>query len=462
MTIEAVRKRVEGGKDRTTEFLVDLNSPDRIARTVCSFLNSEGGAIYCGVDDVGSIVGLQDSTLAQAQELELALKQAVTPTALFTVERMKLDDRDLLIVEVPEGRDRPYVVDGAVWLRRGPETIAADAGSLKALMQEQVEAPMRWERRISPSMSIEDLDLDEVRATVREVEALRRFGFTKREDDLAVLDDLSVYTRGAFTQGGDVLFSRSPSRRHPQCRVQFLRIAQDKSADQYQDIRWFEGPLARVVKELSDAVSAAIPMRATFISGESRRLNQSAYDRDAIREGVVNAFVHRDYSAYSGGLRVTMFENRIEIWNSGRLPKELKPSDLRRDHPSILVNPDIANVFYLRDLMERIGRGTEKIVKASKELGARPPLWLDSPTGVTLTIFASTPTDTGKPVKLNDRQNRLLIDLHPGDELTPREYHSRYAAGVTGRQARRDLEELEKLGWLRRSGQTRTTKYVLS
>jgi ATP-dependent DNA helicase RecG len=163
-----------------------------------------------------------------------------------------------------------------------------------------------------------------------------------------------------------------------------------------------------------------------------------------------------------GGIRVQIFDNRIEIWNSGRLPDGLSPSDLRRDHASILVNPDIANVFAVLDLMERIGRGTEKIVTASKKLGARPPTWRDEPAGVTLTIFGALQDELGASFAPNERQNRLLLDLQPGDTFTPREYQQRYAAGVGPRQARRDLEELETLRWLVREGATKSTRYRLA
>jgi ATP-dependent DNA helicase RecG len=155
------------------------------------------------------------------------------------------------------------------------------------------------------------------------------------------------------------------------------------------------------------AIEVAVPVQSTFPSHQARRIDRKAYDFAAIREGVVNAFVHRDYSAYSGGLRVSMFGSRIDIWNSGRLPGGLTPGAFRRDHPSIPVNPDMAQVFYLRALMERIGRGTEKIIRAAKELRAPPPVWQDDPTGVTLTLFASRLSVAGE-FSLNDRQKKLF------------------------------------------------------
>jgi ATP-dependent DNA helicase RecG len=317
------------------------------------------------------------------------------------------------------------------------------------------------ERRISPSVSTDDLDRDEIRATARDAETAGRFSFADRNDDLLVLRDLSVLTDAGFTQGGDVLFTRSTAQRHPQCRVQLLRSSGYKTGEVIDDIRWFEGPLVRVCRELLAAIEVAVPVQSTFPSHQARRIDRKAYDFAAIREGVVNAFVHRDYSAYSGGLRVSMFGSRIDIWNSGRLPGGLTPGALRRDHPSIPVNPDIAQVFYLRALMERIGRGTEKIIRAAKELRAPPPVWQDDPTGVKLTLFASRLSVAGE-FSLNDRQKKLFMALQVGDEITLSYYALRFASEVTERQARRDLEVLERFGFLRRRLPDPATSYRLT
>lgn len=461
MTMDGLRKRLGNGENATTEFVLDSRSIASIGKTIAAFLNGDGGAIYCGVDNDGVPVGLTGNVGESARAIESRLKTAISPTAFFTAEVIDIDGRAVIVLEVPQGKDRPYVFEGGVWLRQGNRTEAADVATLRRMLQLQGEVPERWERRLSPSMLLEDLDPDEVRTTVREAESAGKFSFTDRSDDLAVLRDLSVYATGGFTQGGDVLFARMPTRRHPQCRAQLVRFTGEKTSDTYADNRWFEGPLVRVCTDLIGAIGAAIPVRSVFPPGEARRVDRPTYDLDAVREGIVNAFVHRDYSAYSGGLRVSMFEGRIEIWNSGRLPDGLTPGDLRQEHPSILINPDIAQVFYLRELMERTGRGTEKIVQASQGIGAAPPQWRDSPTGVTLTLFAATATASGKAVALNDRQNRLLLELQPDDSISPKAYRERYAATVTPRQARRDLEELESLGWLKREGQTRSIVYRL-
>ena len=90
-----------------------------------------------------------------------------------------------------------------------------------------------------------------------------------------------------------------------------------------------------------------------------------------------------------------------------------------------------------------------------------PPVWQDDPTGVTLTLFASRLSVAGE-FSLNDRQKKLFTALHVGDEITLSDYALRFASEVTERQARRDLEVLERFGFLLRRGRGRATSYRLT
>ncbi len=449
--------RFSAGRTQTTEVVpeVDIKS---VAQIVCGFLNGDGGTVYCGVAAGGQIPGVGEDANEQARSLEITLKKHVSPMPFLSTEVIDLDEAKVIAIEVPQGVDRPYVFDGGIWVRSEASTRLANISELRQLLNIDVET-VRWERRSSPQVTDDDLDADEVRAVVRDAQRASRFPFSDPSDDRLVLNDLSLYTRGNFTNAGDALFTRLPARRHPQCRAQFLVVQGNKLDSSYVDQRSIDGPLVRVCTELYTAIQATVATRTTFDNKGLHRTDQPAYDFPAIREGVVNAFVHRDYSVYSGGLKVIVYSDRIEIWNSGSLPDGLKPSDLKRDHPSILVNPDIAQIFYLRGYMERIGRGTELIAIASKRLGAAPPKWQISKTGVTLTIFSAHAEETRKS-GLNERQAAFLEYLGENGPVSAREYAARFGDGLTGRQARRDLDELVKLRIISVSGGGRSTLYV--
>jgi ATP-dependent DNA helicase RecG len=87
------------------------------------------------------------------------------------------------------------------------------------------------------------------------------------------------------------------------------------------------------------------PTNSTFSKNGLRRQDEFLYPPEAIREGLVNAFAHRDYTDSSGGIAVHIYPKRLEIWNSGSLPEGITPARLINGHLSVLRNPDIAHVL---------------------------------------------------------------------------------------------------------------------
>jgi ATP-dependent DNA helicase RecG len=450
MIPDLIRKQIRQGEGNGTEFKADIRNLETIARTVCAFLNTLGGTVFCGVDDNGRLVGVENAK-DHLQSIHAYLLESITPKALFTVNIDDEDGKSIISIDVTEGKDRPYVFAGSVYVREGRSTRMADAEKLRNMVQSKSVTAERWERRPSMAMEEDDLDRDEIRRTAKQAKESGRFAFAKEAGDIEILQALAVYSAKGFTQAADVLFAKNPALRHPQTRVRVTRFTSDKSGDAYLDDRMLQGPLVKVFEQAFEILSQHVRWEARFQSGEVRRTDRPEYPFEALREGLVNAFAHRDYSGFSGGVTVGIYPSRIEIWNSGHFPAGLQPSDLKKNHPSLPTNPDIAHVFYLRGLMERIGRGGQLIINACQDHSLPTPKWFDRPTGVTLTIFGRS-VHEAEPLSTNPRQRALLAQLGRGDHIRPGEYHKRFAMEVSDRQARRDLVELEKAGLLLRIG----------
>ena len=199
-----------------------------------------------------------------------------------------------------------------------------------------------------------------------------------------------------ITNAAEVLFGDNPTQQFPQARTRVTVYATDKGGD-FIDNRQFEGPALLMLDEVvCDVLRRHLSVSATFKEG-LQRTDRPAYPETALREGLVNAFVHREYANFSGGISVVdVYPGKLVIWNSGSLPPGLKIGDLTKEHPSMPRNPDIAQVFFLHGFMERIGRGTQKIVSACKETGLPAPQWKVDDTGVTLTFLAKAKKDVTK------------------------------------------------------------------
>ena len=457
MMSSQIRLLIKQGESESVEFIMPPQQFDRIGNTVCALLNGNGGTVFVGVDDNGRIIGVDDAH-DLSEKLSKFLLERISPKALWSVSIDSDENgKSVVTVEVQAGKDRPYVFDGTVYVRHGSQTRKADHVTLKQIVQDQSVNAERWERRPSVNLEESDLDTREITLTVRESQETHRFEFSSPDDMMNVLEKLAVCRAGMFTQAADVLFAKNPALRHPQTRVRVTCFSTDKGGD-YIDNQVFQGPLVSVLKKVMGFITRNMSVRSSFEQESLYRHDRSAYPIDALREGLVNAFAHRDYAHFSGGIAVGMYPNRIEIWNSGRLPEGWKPADLKKNHPSYPPNPDIAHVLYIRGLMERIGRGTQKIINACQEHGLRTPKWQDVPTGVTLTMYSDKMGHTAE-VALNERQKALMNSLLPDTSLKLADYRAQFAGEVSERQARRDLKELAENGFLAALGRGAGAKY---
>ena len=403
MKVEAVRKLLSLGEGQSVEFKSDCQEIGVIGPTVCGFLNTSGGYIVCGVDERGELTGI-DSAAGLAKDLEVRLQRSLSPGALVSVQVHEVEGRTLLVVEVPAGKDLPYAFENVIYIRTGEAntrtgqtTQKADVETIRDMVLRKQVEPERWERRFSSADMNADLNFNEVRSTVKAVVESGRFPFRDGDNPIMILEDLSVSKYGRLTNGGDVLFGANPTIRYPQTRVRAAVFRTDRAGDTYHDMKSYEGPLVPVLEDVYAFILRNTPTTSRFRTTDLKRQDEPLYPSNAIREGLVNAFAHRDYSDFSGGIIIHIYPDRLEIWNSGRFPEGVIPSRFKAGTLSVLRNPDIAHVIYLRGYMEKVGRGIALIQKACAERGLPPPQWSEDDRGVTLTFFAPEVTPEVTP-----------------------------------------------------------------
>lgn len=374
-------------EDQQTELKATAQS-QHLGPTICAFLNTEGGLILCGVQANQAIQGLE-KVEKWAERLNHDLAQHLSPQALVSVETLTIENKDLLLIRVPAGSDLPYAYRNTVYVREGEKTHKADIATLRQMISRQFIETQRWERRLLAPLTELMPDYPEIRATRQELEQKGRIQEPASEDLDAFLNSLSLIREGQFTNAGAVLFARDPARALPQVRVRAVCFQSNKSDSTYLDDRLFEGPLFQTFRNTLAFILRNIPTRAHFQAGSVRRQDQPLYPIEALREGLVNAFAHRDYADYQGGVNVLVYPDSLEIINSGTLPEGLSPELLHQPHRSVLRNPDIAHVLYLRGYMERVGRGSNLIIEQCQQQGLPSPQWSsDAVNGVTLRFLA--------------------------------------------------------------------------
>jgi ATP-dependent DNA helicase RecG len=254
-----------------------------------------------------------------------------------------------------------------------------------------------------------------------------------------------------------VLFGKHPARRFPQVRIRAARFKGADTVTDFSDNRIFEGNAFELIESAEQFLRAHIAIASELPIQGVRRADTPAYPWRALREAVLNAIVHRDYASFDGGLSLAIYDDRIEIWNSGSLPSGITVESLKGPHPSRPHNPDIANVMFLRGYIERWGLGTRMILSRCLDSGLPEPEWLTDSGGVTL-IIRLTPKSKG--TELNSRKVGLLRKLKTGERILPSDYFALVSSEAKERRARQDLLEMSKAGYLRREGKGPATAYI--
>jgi len=402
MTPDEIQELLSLGENQRVEFKSTIRNVDTLGQIVCGFLNTTGGYLICGILEPGKVVGVETSVEAVAT-LERKLHEGISPKALVSVQVQPLADKSIIVIEVPAGKDVPYAFRDAIYLRSGESTQRADAETIRDIVMRRQIEPERWERRFSFADVETDVDTAEVRAAVSDAQKARRAFFRDSTEPLMVLEDFSAAKYGRLTNGGDVLFAKNPAVRLPQIRIRAMRYNSGKAGDKFSDMKSFEGPLRAIFEEAYSFIVRNTPTISRFIKGNPKRQDSPLYPEAAVREALINAFAHRDYSSASGGIAIHVFPRRLEIWNSGGLPPGVTAESLGRGQLSVLRNPDIAHVLYLRGLMEKAGRGSVLVVQECEKSGLPAPKWQsDDKLGVTLTFFAEEVTGevTGEVLRL--------------------------------------------------------------
>jgi ATP-dependent DNA helicase RecG len=113
-------------------------------------------------------------------------------------------------------------------------------------------------------------------------------------------------------------------------------------------------------------------MKANISYKQLQRIEKYPIPETALREAILNAIVHKDYTSGSP-VQISVYNNKIIIWNAGELPDKWTVEHLKKKHPSIPFNPDIANAFFRAGMIEAWGRGTVKIISDCKKANAHIP-----------------------------------------------------------------------------------------
>lgn len=328
-----------------------------IKKEVIAFANCNGGTIYIGVADDGTIQGVENADEC-ALQISNMIRDAIKPDLTMFVHYETLDchGKRVVSVNIQRGTNRPYYLakkglrPEGVYVRQGFSAVPATDTAIRQMIKETDGDNFEDMRSIEQSLTFE--------ATSKEFE-LRKVNFGRPQ--MQTLNIISA--DGLYTNLGLLLSEQCPHT---------VKAAVFEGSDQnvFKDRREFCGSLMQQLNEVYDYIDFHNQTRATF--NKLLRVDTKDYPEVAIREALLNSLVHRDYSFRASSL-ISIYEDRIEFVSIGGLLPGLELDDLAMGI-SACRNPHLANVFYRLQLIEAYGTGIKKIMNAYASTPTQPQI----------------------------------------------------------------------------------------
>ena len=352
-------------------------SRDDLADEIAAFANTDGGILLCGVTDGGDVQGLSREQMDELERLLVDIcTDVIKPPVRPTILRRIVDERPLLLVEIPQGHAQ-YDSPGGSYHRVGSSKRRMTSEERLRLAQRRGQARFPWfDEKTVPETGFRTLD-----------EALWKplLSAEGAADPPAALEKMGLLSRGEngvkrATVAGVMLCSPAPEEWLPNaCITATCYRGKDRTTG-HIDAQTIGGPLKR---QIAEAVAFAVRNMSVAAHKTPTRAELPRYSEEALFEAVVNAVAHRDYSIQGSRIRLSMFEDRIEIQSPGSLPNNLTVDDM--PHRQATRNKLLTSLLRrvpasgIRGaggqlyLMERGGDGVPIMLRETRELSGRLP-----------------------------------------------------------------------------------------
>lgn len=326
---------------------------DDIYKEVIAFANTNGGVIYVGIDDRGNVMGIDhvDETYTR---LTNGIRDAIAPDVTMFV-RYILQENKVIRIEVGEGSYKPYYLKAkgmkpsGVYIRQGASSAQASPEQIRRMIKDSDGDNFEDDRCLEQDLTFEAAKTAFQRYGVPfSVEKYRMLGIMRND----------VYTNLAL-----LISDQCP-------HTIKIAVFNDERCTEFRDSKEFGGS---VFQQLEDSVNylALCNKTVSTIKGVVRTDKQD-YPEEAIREALLNAIVHRDYS-FSGSIIINVNDNKMEFISLGGLLPGLSTEDIRIG-VSQPRNKKLAEIFHRLRLIESYGTGIRRIFKLYENCPVQPSI----------------------------------------------------------------------------------------
>ncbi|MDO4977966.1 MAG: putative DNA binding domain-containing protein [Eubacteriales bacterium] len=426
--------------------IVELKSEvvSDICKEVIAFANTRGGTLYIGVEDDGTVIGIEDTDYAILQ-MNNKVRDSIKPdvTMFVRYEIKTVEEKEILAVTVQKGTDRPYYLankglkPSGVFVRNGSSCDPASDTFIRKMIKETDGDSFESMRSLEQSLTFD---------TASEQ-------FLKRN---VPFDSTKMQTLGILTREG--IYSNVGMLLSDQCNST-IKAATFSGTDKsvFQDRREFSGSLFQQMEELYAYLDIRNQTKAIFEG--LYRTDYRDYPEEALREVLLNSLVHRDYS-FSASTLVSVYDDRIEFVSVGGLPIGIEIDDILLGL-SVCRNPKLAAVFYHLELIEAYGTGLPKIMNAYKDHEVKPKIQVtNNAFKITLPNCNVTKKISYVRDSVNNYEVRILQFIKSNGQATRTDIEQ--LLGVSQATANRILKQMITDRLIYQCGRGKATHYLMN
>jgi len=444
-----IHKLISAGESEKVEFKQSFN--DEVIETIVAFANTTGGSVYIGISNTGkfSRISIGKETLQQwANEI----KNKTSPSQIPEITEHELDGKTIYQIRVSEYPVKPVAFRGRYYKRVRNSNHQLSVPEISEIHLRSIQSS--WDAYPYQNATIEKLDFEEVRKFIQKVNSSGRFRLPENVED--ALNKLRLIADNVPVNAAMLLFAKDDLFHN-------VHVGRFKTPSMIIDDKMFRGTLFEVVEETMRYIIGQIKVAFEITGIKTQRTEIFEYPVPALRELVLNAIIHRDYTSPTD-IQIKIFDQSITFFSPGKLYGGITIDQLKTDrYQSQTRNKLIAEAFYLTKDIEKYGSG---FIRIRKELKEYPTMTFDCREmgeGFLVEVKydkqkISTKTEPEVVEKVVEKvvdslslnQRKILTLLMTNPEFSARKIAD--IVGISHRKTQENIKKLKDLGILKRIG----------
>ncbi|MEW6041468.1 MAG: helix-turn-helix domain-containing protein, partial [Elusimicrobiota bacterium] len=448
---EEIFKFIKQGESETSEFKEQYDN--EVEETVGAFANTKGGIILIGISDNGKIKGVSISKETLKNWVN-KISQNTNPRIIPDIESVKINDKNIVTIKIKEFPFKPVAVSGRCYKRIRNSNRQMTPTQIAEMHLHSTGSS--WDVLPAQNSLFDEINLEQFKEYIKKAKATGRRKFEEKSL-IQTLQKLELLKDKKPTWASIILFGKYPQQKLSQAKIHCGRFKQETKII---DDQMIAGTVFTQIENVMDFVRKNINVRLE-ITGKPERKEIWDYPLEALREAVLNAICHRDYTA-NEEIQIKIYDDRITIWNPGGLPAGITIEELYNpNHPSRPRNKLIAQIFFDVGLIEKYGSGIQRIISACKEAGIPQPTFEEKFGGFIVEFRKDIYTEEYlKKLGLNERQIKAVMYVKEKEKITNKDYLE--LTNISRITASRELQDLVEKNVLKKIGKVgKGTKYIL-